>query len=143
MRSHHFTSDFYHQKMTHRQGQTHKKTLDEKITLRLFPLARIQGLDRVGRLADHLRSSLTMFWHTCCAATGRNDVAFIGFPPIETAFFCSLALRARRIPISGCQGDLWLKLFRWQDRPEEACDQTGSHPRRSWPLPLNQGSRAW
>lgn len=110
-----YTSDFYHQKMTHRRGQTHKRTVDENITLHFFHSPGYKASIGVGRLADHLRLGLTMFWHLLRSDRTKYDVAFIGFPPIETAFFCSLVLRARRIPYLLDVKDLWPELF-WAGR---------------------------
>ena len=110
-----YTSDFYHQKMTHRRGQTHKKTVDENITLHFFHSPGYKASIGVGRLADHLILGLTMFWHLLRSDRTKYDVVFIGFPPIETAFFCSLVLRARRIPYLLDVKDLWPELF-WAGR---------------------------
>lgn len=105
-----WSSDFYHQEKRHRTGRSGMIRVSESLEIRLVGSPGYGPNIGPGRLYDH-------------AVLGRNlkkllraevdlpDVAFVGYPPIETAAVMTRWLSRRGIPSVMDVKDQWPTLF--------------------------------
>ena len=105
-----FSSDFSHAEKKHRFGQHTKLQINEQLQYQLIPSPGYHGHMSVGRLYDH--------W-----VMGRNlkkilknekippDVAFVGFPPIEVAYYMACWLKKNKVPFLIDTKDQWPAIF--------------------------------
>jgi len=105
-----FSADFSHAEKKHRFGHYKKVQVNDQLEYRLIPSPGYQQHMGFSRLYDH--------W-----VLGRNlkkildqeifkpDVAFVGFPPIEVAFYMISWLKKNGIPCLIDVKDRWPELF--------------------------------
>jgi glycosyltransferase involved in cell wall biosynthesis len=105
-----WSSEFYHQKKKHRKYNTTHIAVSENIEIRLIKSCGYQKNIGFGRLIDHaqLAYNLKKMLKKC---QDIPDVAFIGYPPIETAMVMTKWLSKYRVPSLIDVKDMWPSLF--------------------------------
>ena len=105
-----FSADFSHAEKKHRFGHYKEVQVNEQLKYRLIPSPGY--LDHMGlkRLYDHwvmgrnLKKLLKQESH-------RPDVVFVGFPPIEVAYYMTRWLKKHKIPSLIDVKDQWPAIF--------------------------------
>jgi glycosyltransferase involved in cell wall biosynthesis len=105
-----WSSAFHHQEKRHRRNTAQLIKISDHLELRLIPSIGYQKNIGVGRLADHakLAFNLKKMLHQ---SNNLPDVAFIGYPPIETAAVLTRWLFNRSVPSLLDVKDQWPVLF--------------------------------
>ncbi|MEN6623928.1 MAG: glycosyltransferase [Smithella sp.] len=105
-----WSSTFYHQEKRHRSNTSQVIKVSDSLEIRLVPSMGYQKHIGLGRLMDHaqLAFNLKKMLHQ---ADTLPDVAFIGYPPIETAAVLTRWLTLRRVPSLLDVKDQWPSLF--------------------------------
>ena len=105
-----WSSDFFHQEKRARTGKSTKIQLGPNLVVRLIPSPGYGANVGPGRLYDH-----AVLARNLKAELAREsiapDVAFVGYPPIETAATLIRWLAARGVPTLLDVKDLWPTLF--------------------------------
>ena len=105
-----WSSDFYHQEKRHRFGENKVIQQSERLEIRLISSIGYSKNIGFGRLADHTQLAINLKrWLR--NETEYPDVAFIGYPPIETAAVLSRWLNQKKIPSLLDIKDQWPSLF--------------------------------
>jgi len=105
-----WSSSFDHQNKTHRSKKYKTIKQGDNLEIRLIPSRGYKKHIGLGRLIDHIQ----MAWNLNRILKIEKkipDIAFIGYPPIETAFVISQWLRKRKVPILLDVKDLWPSIF--------------------------------
>jgi glycosyltransferase involved in cell wall biosynthesis len=105
-----WSSAFYHQEKIHRAPSEQRTTVSPQFEIRLVPSSGYQRNIGLGRLWDHA----VLAWNLS-KLLGREselpDVAFIGYPPIETAAVMTHWLSKRGVPSMLDVKDQWPTIF--------------------------------
>ena len=105
-----WSSSFNHQKKIHRSVDYKIYDINSNLEIRLIPSRGYKSHIGIGRLVDHAQ----MAWNLRQLLKQEKitpDVAFIGYPPIETAAIMSKWLKIRNVPILLDVKDLWPSIF--------------------------------
>jgi glycosyltransferase involved in cell wall biosynthesis len=105
-----WSTAFNHQTKKHRSKKFEQITLSEKLEIRLVPSPGYHANIGLGRLWDHaiLARNLSKLIDL---ESDLPDVAFIGYPPIETAVVMINYLSSKQIPTILDIKDQWPSLF--------------------------------
>jgi glycosyltransferase involved in cell wall biosynthesis len=105
-----WSSAFYHQEKRHRSTTARRIRVSNNLEIRLIPSSGYRRHIGVGRLIDHagLAFNLKKMLHQ---TEVPPDVAFIGYPPIETAAVLARWLSRRGVPSLLDVKDQWPSLF--------------------------------
>jgi glycosyltransferase involved in cell wall biosynthesis len=101
-----WSSSFNHQKKIHRSVGYRAYNVNNNLEIRLIPSRGYKNHIGFGRLTDHAQ----MAWNLSKLLKQEKtipDVAFIGYPPIETAAVMSRWLKKRGVPTLLDVKDLW------------------------------------
>ena len=105
-----WSSGFYHQEKRHRSRNFEKIYINDKLEIRLIPSCGYKKHIGLMRLLDHFQ----LAWNLKKLLKKEKtlpDIAFIGYPPIETAAVMSKWLKNRRVPMMLDVKDLWPSIF--------------------------------
>jgi glycosyltransferase involved in cell wall biosynthesis len=105
-----WSSAFYHQEKRHRSRVVQRINVSSQLEVRLIPSPGYERNIGPGRLWDHAmlaRNLKRMLRHEY----SLPDVAFVGYPPIETAAVMTSWLSARGVPSLLDLKDQWPSLF--------------------------------
>ncbi len=105
-----WSSSFNHQKKMHRSADYKTYVISNNLEIRLIPSCGYKSHIGIGRLIDHAQ----MAWNLRRLLKREKvapDVAFIGYPPIETAAIMSKWLKKRSVPMLLDVKDLWPSIF--------------------------------
>ena len=105
-----WSSAFSHQRKEHRTKKYKIHKVDDNLEIRLIPSCGYKKHIGLMRLIDHLQ----LAWNLkklLKRERGVPDIAFIGYPPIETAAVMSKWLKKRKIPMMLDVKDLWPSMF--------------------------------
>jgi len=105
-----WSSAFSHQGKKHRANVYKTYKVSSKLEVRLIPSFGYQKHVGIGRLLDHAQ----MAWNLKKVLNkegGVPDIAFVGYPPIETATVMSGWLKKREVPMILDVKDLWPSMF--------------------------------
>ena len=105
-----WSSGFYHQEKRHRSRIFEKVHINDKLEIRLIPSCGYKKHIGLMRLLDHFQ----LAWNLKKLLKKEKtlpDIAFIGYPPIETAAVMSKWLKNRRVPMMLDVKDLWPSIF--------------------------------
>lgn len=105
-----WSSAFYHQEKRHRSRTAKSFKVSDDLEIRLIPSRGYRGNISLGRLIDHVQLALNLKT-MLKRETSIPDVAFIGFPPIETAAVLTRWLFRRGVPMLLDVKDQWPSLF--------------------------------
>jgi len=105
-----WSSAFYHQEKRHRSSTQQSISFSDNLEVKLIPSCGYQRNIGLGRLIDHaqLAINLKKMVKEC---KDLPDVAFIGYPPIETAAVMVRWLSMRDIPTLIDVKDQWPSIF--------------------------------
>lgn len=106
-----WTSSFYHQEKRHRSQKFAEIRVSDRISNYLVPSPGYQRNVGVGRLFDHAVLGMNLSRLLNSGSFEPPDVAFIGFPPIETAFVMERWLRKRGVGVMLDAKDEWPDIF--------------------------------
>ena len=105
-----WSSAFSHQEKRHRADIFSIYKMSDNLEIRLIPSCGYQGHIGLKRLFDHFQ----LAWNLNKALKSEvvtPDIAFIGYPPIETAAVIIKWLKYRSVPIILDVKDLWPSIF--------------------------------
>ena len=105
-----WSSAFNHRIKKHRSKKYETHKVNDNLEIRLIPSCGYKKNISLARLLDHFQ----MAWNLKTLLKKEKilpDVAFIGYPPIETAFVMSGWLKKRKVPILLDIKDLWPSIF--------------------------------
>jgi glycosyltransferase involved in cell wall biosynthesis len=105
-----WSSAFSHQGKRHRTSEYTVHKVDKNLEIRLIPSCGYQRHIGFARLIDHSQ----LAWNLKKLLKKEKsvpDIAFIGYPPIETAAVMSKWLKARSVPMILDVKDLWPSMF--------------------------------
>ena len=105
-----WSSSFDHQRKLHRSKGFSKHRLSNNLEVRLIPSRGYKKHIGIGRLIDHAQMAINLKY-LLNAESEVPDIAFIGYPPIETAFVMSHWLSERKVPMVLDVKDLWPTMF--------------------------------
>jgi len=105
-----WSSAFYHQEKRHRSSTQQSIKVSNNLEIRLIPSRGYQRNVGLGRLIDHaqLAVNLKKILKKC---KDLPDVAFIGYPPIETAAVMVRWLSRHGVPMLLDVKDQWPSIF--------------------------------
>ena len=106
-----WSSAFSHQTKLHRSKSFKVIEINQNLTINLIPSYGYKKNIGIARLFDHI----SLAWNLRKALKENNfpvpDIAFIGYPPIETAFVLGHWLEERDVPYIVDLKDQWPHLF--------------------------------
>lgn len=105
-----WSSAFYHQEKSHRSRSAKRITVSPHYEIRLVPSPGYQRNIGLGRLWDHA----VLAWNLSKLLASESevpDVAFIGYPPVETAAVMTHWLAKRGVPSMLDVKDQWPTIF--------------------------------
>jgi glycosyltransferase involved in cell wall biosynthesis len=105
-----WSSAFYHQEKRHRCHNAERIKVSSLLEVRLIPSPGYAQNIGMGRLWDHILLARNLK-NLLKQEKSVPDVAFIGYPPIETAFVMGKWLAERDIPFLLDVKDLWPAIF--------------------------------
>lgn len=100
------SSSFYHQKKYHRSKKYEVIKINKSLKILLVPSPGYEKNFGISRLFDHLMLAYNLK-KILNLQTKLPDVAFIGYPPIETAFILITWLKKKKIPCLLDVKDQW------------------------------------
>lgn len=105
-----WSSDFYHQKKVHRFNSNKRIKFSDNLEIRLLHSRGYEKNISFARIIDHLHLAYCLNQELKLVKE-VPDVAFIGYPPIESAAILTRWLHKRSIPILLDIKDQWPTLF--------------------------------
>ena len=105
-----WSTDFDHQRKLHRFNASKTIDVSDRLQVRLLSSPGYQRNIGFGRIYDHFQLA-RLLKQRLRMELNRPDVAFIGYPPIETAAVMSKWLKNRNIPALLDVKDQWPSLF--------------------------------
>ena len=105
-----WTSSFFHTEKKHRSKKFKTIVVNENLTIKLIPSFGYKKNIGLGRIIDHIHLSFNMY-SRINKETSFPDVAFVGYPPIETSYRLVKWLNKKRIPSIIDVKDLWPEMF--------------------------------
>lgn len=105
-----FSADFSHAEKKHRFGYYNEVKVNEQLKYRLIPSPGYQGHMGLKRLYDHWIMGRNLD-KLLKQESRRPDVAFVGFPPIEVAYYMTRWLKKHMIPSLIDVKDQWPVIF--------------------------------
>ncbi len=106
-----WTSAFDHAKKLHRSKKFKKITFDNSLEILLIPSIGYSGNISIKRLLDHFFLGYNLKKKLSEKDQELPDIAFIGYPPIETSYVAINFLKKYNIPTILDIKDLWPSLF--------------------------------
>lgn len=106
-----WSSAFCHQTKDHRATEFQSVRVMPQLTINLLPSRGYKEHIGLERLVDHASLAFSLFTQLKRYTGSRPDIAFVGFPPIETAAVMVSWLQKRGIPAILDVKDLWPWIF--------------------------------
>lgn len=106
-----WSSAFYHQEKRHRSLAFQSIKVNDKLTMNLIPSPGYRKNIGLGRLYDHAILALNLSKLLTSEVYATPDVAFVGYPPIESAAVMLRWLKKRSVPSMLDVKDQWPGLF--------------------------------
>lgn len=106
-----WSSAFYHQEKRHRSSEFKSFKVNNNLTINLIPSPGYKKNIGLGRLYDHALLARNLYKLLTSNAYTPPDVAFIGYPPIESAAVMLRWLKKRSVPSMVDVKDQWPALF--------------------------------
>lgn len=105
-----WSAAFNHQEKKHRSVSEKNFKISDSLEIRLIPSRGYRENISLGRLVDHAQLAISLKY-MLKQELSLPDVAFIGFPPIETAAVLTRWLSRRGVPSLLDVKDQWPKIF--------------------------------
>lgn len=106
-----WSSLFSHQQKKHRANFSKVIVVNDRLTIKLIPSRGYKRNIGLSRLIDHAEMALRLKVWLKKEELEAPDIAFVGYPPIETAFVMMGWLRKKSIPTILDIKDFWPQLF--------------------------------
>lgn len=106
-----WSSAFYHQEKRHRSSEFKSVKVFDNLTINLIPSPGYEKNIGLGRLYDHALLAFNLHKLLITNEYTPPDVAFIGYPPIESAAVMLRWLRVHSVPSMVDVKDQWPALF--------------------------------
>lgn len=106
-----WSSAFFHQEKRHRCREFQSLVVSAKLTINLIPSRGYTRNIGIGRLFDHAQLARNLSRLLNSGTFEPPDIAFVGYPPIETAAVMLRWLRMRGVPSVIDVKDQWPSLF--------------------------------
>lgn len=106
-----WSSCFNHQEKIHRYREFTSLSHGPRLTIKLIPSRGYTKHISVARLIDHAQMARALSAKLASLVDDKPDVAFVGFPPIETAMVLIDWLRDNGVPAVLDVKDLWPSIF--------------------------------
>ena len=106
-----WSSGFFHQEKRHRTRIFSTLVVNDRLTINLIPSPGYTKNIGFKRLFDHAILAINLYRILNKKICPVPDVAFVGYPPIETAFVLLRWLRSRSVPTMLDVKDQWPTLF--------------------------------
>lgn len=100
-----WSSDFDHFTKTHRYGRSQRIRVSSKLEVQLVHSSGYKSNISLARLFDHLQLGWNL-WRLM-RRENKPDLAFVGYPPIETAWIMTRFLKKFSIPVILDVKDAW------------------------------------
>lgn len=104
-----WSSNFDHFSKRHRFSSVSNLKIDEKLTIKLIHSRGYKSHLSIGRIIDHFQMAFNL--HQMLKKETEPDLAFIGFPPIETSWVMARWMNKRKIPTILDVKDIWPEIF--------------------------------
>ena len=88
------TSSFFSSRKKHRSKRFKTQIVSDKLKIKFIPSPGYRKNISVGRIIDHIVLAFNLY-KLIRSTKDLPDIAFIGYPPVETAFIFSNWLRKR------------------------------------------------
>ncbi len=105
-----WSTDFHHQQKRHRYNENKIIHVSDKFEIRLIKSIGYKKNISLGRLVDHVYLALNLK-NKLRFEKNLPDVAFIGYPPIETASVMARWLKQKGVPTLLDVKDQWPSIF--------------------------------
>lgn len=105
-----WSSEFYHQEKIHRTRSAYRTSISPNLEIRLIPSPGYKRNIGIGRLWDHAVLAYNLA-KLLARESETPQIAFIGYPPIETAAVMTNWLSRRGIPCILDVKDQWPTIF--------------------------------
>ena len=105
-----WSTSFYHQEKRHRVSGSQRVNVSESLEIRLLDSPGYQRNIGLGRLWDHALLARNLV-KQLKVEDSVPDVAFVGYPPIETAAVMTRWLASRKVPCMVDVKDQWPVIF--------------------------------
>ena len=106
-----WTSAFYHQERFHRSRVFKRIKYNENLQINLIPSIGYKKNIGLGRLIDHAHLAINLIKELSKPIQEKPNIAFIGYPPIETAAVLTFWLKRNNIFTFLDIKDQWPSLF--------------------------------
>jgi glycosyltransferase involved in cell wall biosynthesis len=106
-----WSSAFFHQERRHRVKKFTSLHLNDQLTIHLIPSCGYTKNLSIRRLADHAQLGFRLRKILNNYKGDLPDLAFIGYPPIELAFFAGKWCKKEEIPFVLDVKDQWPEIF--------------------------------
>lgn len=105
-----WTSNFNHSNKSHRYSKTTTKKVNEKLKIHFVDSPGYKSNVSLKRLVDHFVLARNLK-KLIKQEASIPDVAFVGLPPLETAFIMAKFLKKKNIPFLVDVKDMWPEIF--------------------------------
>lgn len=105
------SSSFFHQKKAHRTNSYKLIRISDNLKIHLIPSTGYKKNISIFRLLDHFILAVNLKKFLTSKKFVKPDVAFIGFPPIESSYIMAIYLKKNNIPFLVDLKDMWPSLF--------------------------------
>ncbi len=106
-----WSSAFYHQEKHHRSRRFECLRISKNLTINLIPSIGYKKNIGLMRLLDHFILAINLVRALKKIKSNLPDVAFVGYPPIESAYVMVRWLKKRKIPTIVDAKDQWPTIF--------------------------------
>lgn len=106
-----WSSGFFHQEKRHRTKVFESIIINEHLKVNLIPSIGYKKNIGLGRLIDHAQLAWNLYKILGSNKFSAPDVAFVGYPPIETSAVLLSWLNTRKVPTIIDVKDQWPSLF--------------------------------
>ena len=104
-----WASNFDHFSKKHRFSGAKTVKIDENLTIKLIHSRGYKSHAGIGRIVDHFQMAFNL--RQMLKKETEPDLAFMGFPPIETAWVMASWMKKREIPTILDVKDIWPEIF--------------------------------
>lgn len=105
-----WSSAFFHQLKEHRTRKYSVISVQKRLEIRLIPSPGYSGNISLSRIWDHIMLARNLA-QVLKKEKNLPDVAFLGYPPIESFFVMARWLTKRRVPFIADVKDQWPSIF--------------------------------
>ena len=106
-----WSSAFFHQEKQHRSLAYQAIKVHDSLEIKLIPSSGYKKNIGLARIVDHIRLAINLRKLLANEHLTAPDAAFVGYPPIETAYVMTCWLKKKSIPYIVDVKDQWPSIF--------------------------------